>query len=145
MGGNFGNKWMWPSTLGGFGGENYMNFDCTDAEDFSLDLTQQGSPARRLGPNTGHDANARFASFLGVWKLIEFVMRCSSSNSTADGECHVWVDNVKTHQYTDVIYNATAARKFLDFRIEPTYGGGTNPVPANQWMYWDHLRLSGAA
>lgn len=137
-----GCKWMWPSSDQSFGAANYLNFDGSNME---MGLAQQGTPDRILGPNNGNDSVARFISYLGIWRRVEMWLKGNSANGSANGEFHVWIDGVKTHQYTDVNYNMSAARKFLDFRIEPTYGGGAGPVPADMYFRWDHLRLSGSA
>ena len=74
----------------------------------------------------------------------ELLLKANPNNSTANGELHIWLDGVKTHQYANVNWQMQTSRKWMSLSWNPTYGGGTNPVPQNQYQYMDHIRISGS-
>jgi hypothetical protein len=136
--GNSGTKFLWPAgdQAGGaltYTGHNSANMDFM--------VFQQGSVDRGMDGNLNFAA-ARMITKRGQWVKYEILLKANTSGS-ANGELHVWFDGVKSHQYTDVNWQMNSARTWLSLAWNPTYGGGTNPVPANQYQYIDHIRISG--
>jgi hypothetical protein len=106
-------------------------------------VIQQGAVDRTLGANV-NAAAAQLDSKRGSWVRYELLMKASSSNSSRDGQLSVWLDGVKTHQYTDVQWQMVGSRTWQSLAWNPTYGGGLHAVPKNQHQYIDHIHLSGA-
>ncbi len=141
--GNAGSKFFWPAgdAPGSFGSDTYTSHDGVNM-DFAL--FQQNRVDRQLGQNVGPAGQARMVTRRGQWVRYEMLFVMNTANGAANGQFHAWIDGVKTHQYTDVDFNISAARAWQSLRWEPTYGGGTNPVPHDQYQYIDHLRISGS-
>ncbi len=140
---NAGSKFFWPAgdAPGSFGSDTYTSHDGAQM-DFAL--FQQNRVNRQMGQNIGPAGKATMFPRRGQWVLYEMLFVMNTASGTANGEFHVWIDGVKTHQYTNVDYTITAARAWQSLRWEPTYGGGTKPVPKDQYQFIDHLRMSGA-
>jgi hypothetical protein len=81
----------------------------------------------------------------GVWYDIEVHLMSDSSAGASDGQIHVWIYGVKTHQRTDVSLLRPGADRVQDvFQWNPTYGGGNQEsVPEDQFQYVDHVYVSG--
>jgi hypothetical protein len=66
----------------------------------------------------------------------------------ADGTLDAWFNGVQTHHETNMQYAmdraATGVRKWLSLAINPTFGGGLNPVPHDQYVLLDHVKVSGS-
>ena len=75
--------------------------------------------------------------------VYEMLLKANTNNSTANGELHMWIDGVKTHQYANVNWQMGGSRTWQSLAWNPTYGGGLNPVPRDQYQYLDHVRISG--
>jgi hypothetical protein len=137
--GNTGTKFLWP---GGDQVQGSQTYSGHDGMNMDFQFFQQGAVDRRLAANL-NPAAARLLLKRGEWVRYEMLLKASSSNSTPDGELHVWIDGVKTHQYTDVQWQMGTARTWLSLTWSPTYGGGVYPVPADQNQYIDHIHISG--
>jgi hypothetical protein len=79
-----------------------------------------------------------------VWADIEVILVSDSEPGAFDGEIHVWIDGVKTHERTDASLLRTGADRQQDiFQWNPTYGGGdVASVPADMFQYIDHIYVS---
>lgn len=137
--GNTGTKFLWPAGDQSHGTMTYTGFD---GSRMNFQVFQQGPVDRQMAANINAMA-ASIATRRGSWVRIELLLKASSSNNVADGQVHVWIDGVKTHQYTDVKWQMTPARTWLSLAWGPTYGGGLHPVPRDQNQYMDHIRISG--
>jgi hypothetical protein len=138
--GNAGTKFLW---IAGDQVQGALTYTSHEGPAMAFTVNQQGPVDRALGANVDAPA-ARLADRRGRWVLYELLLKASSSNATADGELHVWIGGVKTHQYTDVKWQMAASRKWLSLAWNPTYGGGLHPVPHDQYQYLDHVHISGA-
>ena len=105
-------------------------------------LNQQGLIDRQMSANLD-PAAARLSSRRGSWVRYELLLQANSADGVSDGELHVWIDGVKTHQYLDVDWQMSVSRTWQSLAWNPTYGGGPHPVPHDQRQYIDHIRLSG--
>lgn len=146
--GNTGIKFVWVAGDQEQGGFLYTGHD---GPNMNFMLIQQNAVDRNLSANL-NAAQALLLAKRGQWVKYEMLFKANTDNSTADGEYHQWIDGVKTTQYPNpatgdlgVNYQMAAARQWLSVAWNPTYGGGTNPVPADQYQYMDHIRISGHA
>jgi len=138
--GNAGTKFLWPAGDQSQGAFTYMSHD---GPNMNFSIFQQGAEDRALYANM-NTSTATMIGRRGTWARYEVLLKANSSNSTADGELDIWIDGVKTHQYRDVRWQMGSARHWLSLAWNPTYGGGTNPVPHDQYQYLDHIRISGS-
>lgn len=138
--GNVETKDLWPGGDTAYSAQNYTSFLTANLDHY---VTQQGSVSQQWAPNVD-TAAARMVNFLGVWNLYEYILIASSANGVADGELHVWINDEKTHEYTNVAWHMAAEREWLGLLFAPTYGGGLHPVPADQAFITDHIVLASA-
>ena len=79
----------------------------------------------------------------GVWHKVEFLV-VGNSLGKSDGIARMWVDDAKVLDVTDVQYFfPSQAPAFDGITWNPTYGGGTNPIPYDMYQWVDHWYLSG--
>lgn len=78
------------------------------------------------------------------WHVFEVLMTVNSQGRR-DGSLKFWVDGTLDVQNYDVAWFVPTADPvgFSMVDITPTYGGGHNPVPADQFIYIDHWYVSG--
>jgi len=138
--GNTGTKFMWPAGDKQQGSSTYTGFNGSSMD---FEVFQQNAVDRELKANMNGTAN-RMVGRNGQWVKYELLLKANTNNSTANGELDVWIDGVQTHHYTDVNWQMNTARTWLSLTWNPTYGGGLNPVPHDQWQYIDHIRISGS-
>ncbi|HTE47308.1 MAG TPA: Ig-like domain-containing protein [Gemmatimonadaceae bacterium] len=138
--GNAGTKFLWPAGDQVQGSQTYLSHDGPDME---FMVIQQGGVDRQLRANLSAPA-ALMAQYRGQWVRYELEFKSNTSNGAADGALNVWINGTKTHQYTNVNWQMAAARTWLSLAWNPTYGGGTHPVPHNQHQYMDHIHISGS-
>lgn len=143
MNGNTGSKYIWPAGDQAEGSFTYSGFDGDGV--LRTFIIQQGGPARDLSPNLGPAGQADFHAYRGTYVEIETILRSNTANGTGNGEYHQWVGGVKVCQYTDVDWFMASARTWLSLEINPTYGGGLNPVPvAGMYMKLNRLLITGS-
>lgn len=94
--------------------------------------------ARNLG-SSGDDTLTR-----NVWTEFEGVLVMESAYDTYDGGIHIWQDGIKIIERDDVAWMASSSYqfRFRRFEWEPTYGGSGNPVPHDQYHWWNRCYLS---
>jgi hypothetical protein len=137
--GNAGTKFLWPAADRVQGAETYVTFD---GSDMNVGINQQGATNREMYSNLGASGAGRVLNKRGSWVRYEFLLKGNTSGS-ANGEMHIWLDGVKTHQYTNVNWTMGSSRTWQSLAWNPTYGGGLNPVPHDQWEYIDNVRITG--
>lgn len=92
------------------------------------------------GSGGGRDLND------GRWHWIEMQMVASSGFDASDGVGRMWIDGRLYFSYTTVKYFGPrwpGEFSFDHFRIEPTYGGGRNPSPFDQYFDFGPIFISG--
>ncbi|HJQ10592.1 MAG TPA: Ig-like domain-containing protein [Gemmatimonadaceae bacterium] len=90
-----------------------------------------------FAPNLG--ASAQIVR--GQWVHWEMLFTGNSSG-TADGKVEWWINGQKVGSYSGIQF-VTGAGLWQEMEWSPTYGGFGNPVPADQFMSVDHIRVSG--
>ncbi len=120
--GNTGTKFFWwetPYAGTAQGVNHYANL--TPRVGLNLQSTG-GTLNRNMFANFDMIANA------GRWHAIEFLVQ--GNTAPANGVLTIWVDGVQVGHETDVTYfHPGQAPRFRALRLNPTYGGGLNPVP----------------
>lgn len=76
---------------------------------------------------------------------VEVLLYMDSAVGAGDGQIHAWVDGTKILQFTAVDLRRPGDDDTFDgWQLNPTYGGGNqDTVPADQWIYMDHIYASG--
>ncbi len=79
----------------------------------------------------------------GVWQHWEIIVKANTPG-VRNGEFHLWVNGQKVAAYTDVGFlGASETQPFMKMDVEPIWGGGGSTVPADQYMWFDHVYTSG--
>ena len=108
---------------------------------FSIWFVQQGVVSNR---RMDHNVNPGVTISVGVWHQYELVLRINTIG-VADGTLEFWIDGVKWHSYTDVIWrDATNSAAFWGRQMNPVFGGASgNNKSRDDDVYWDHIYMSG--
>lgn len=111
-------------------------FNLTDR--LGINLQSSGAVLNRNLWSTFNLMNSK-----GVWHKVEFLV-IGNSMGASDGVARMWVDGVQVLNATDVKYFYDGqSPAFSGITWNPTYGGGTNPVPYDMYQYIDHWYVSG--
>lgn len=80
----------------------------------------------------------------GVWHELEILI-VANTPGTYNGQLRMWVDGALMQSANDMGYFASGTTpRFENMYFNPTYGGGRNPVPADQYVDIDHWYVSAA-
>ena len=105
----------------------------------ALEFWQQNTTDRNLARNVGSGN----AVTVGVWHHVEILMLLNTVG-VANGQFQMWVDGVKTHQYSDVTYRtASASLGFRGWKWNPTWGGLGGTKTRSDFVKFAHVYLSG--
>lgn len=78
----------------------------------------------------------------GIWVKIEFLV-VGNTGGNSDGIARMWVNGAQVLNVTNVQYFlAQHPAAFSAITWNPTYGGGSNPVPYDMYQFIDHWYLS---
>ncbi len=77
----------------------------------------------------------------GQWRKWELVLMANTPGQ-ANGIIRWWIDGQKVGEYTDVSFRDTAI-PFQYLFLQPIWGGTSGTVAAEQYLWVDHLYLSG--
>jgi uncharacterized protein YjdB len=77
----------------------------------------------------------------GQWLHWEAIFTGNSSG-TADGKVEWWLNGTKVGSYSGLQF-VSGTGIWQEMEWSPTYGGSGAPVPATQYQWIDHLRVSG--
>jgi adhesin/invasin len=138
--GNTGSKFIWPAgdQVGGT-----MTYTSHDHATMDFAMIQQGPVDRIMEANLNFAA-AEIQPLRGTWVKYEMLLRANTDNSTANGTLDIWINGTHTHSYNNVNWQMGASRTWQSLSWNPTYGGGLNPVPHNQYQYMDNIHISGS-
>lgn len=101
----------------------------------------QVSTSVNLRPNVAGQTGVQIVR--GRWYRWEIVFQVNTGGS-ANGTADWWIDGVKVGHYRGIPYvSANQSRFFNVMRWDPTWGGRSGTVPADQFMYMDHVYISG--
>lgn len=82
---------------------------------------------------------AHFGQFV-TFESLQIANTPGASNGTAK----LWVNGALLVNRTNVPFFAAGAKPTWNLaQIQPTYGGGHNPIPFDLWVYVDHWYMSG--
>ena len=92
--------------------------------------------------NLGQNVTAANRIDGGQWHKLEIIWRANTPG-LRDGSYRQWVDDVLVSRSDQVLFflaGQTPQWTYLWF--DPTFGGGRNPVPNDQYLDFDHLFVS---
>lgn len=101
---------------------------------FRIENAPDATP-RRL-PNV--DSTAQIVR--GQWQHWE-VLFIGNSAGQADGQAQWWIDGKLVSDYRNIAY-ASGTPSWQIFQWGPTWGGIGGTVPADQYIWWDHVYVS---
>jgi len=62
----------------------------------------------------------------------------------ADGEAHVWIDGIKTHEYTDLeMLQSNSTLSWNRLVVGATWGGIGDTIVEYMYRRYDHFYMSG--
>ena len=98
---------------------------------------------------TGVDLRPNVAGQTGVqvirgrWHRWEIVL-VGNTPGTSNGSVSWWLDGVLVGRYTGIQYVGAGGSNTWDIiKFDPTWGGLGGTIPAEQYLYMDHLYISG--
>jgi len=112
---------------------------------FLMELRQQGipQPNGQIGRNLNQNVNRTMLMTAGVWHRWEAVFELNTMGQ-ANGIFKMWIDGTQTHNYTNVTYiTPTTPNGFNFFKWNPTWGGSGGTRTRTDYMYIDHVYISG--
>lgn len=129
------NKYIFIRGNGGGAEVAYILFRGVDSGTLKVNMNAQG----QYNDNMSSAAVSR-----DQWVEIEAIFVQNSAIDVADGEYHQWVNGVKTSEHFDVLYAINTNKDHFDaVRINPTWGGVGDCLTHNQFIWTDHIYVSG--
>lgn len=117
---------------------HYVGFDSPDRDRGAFlmsGLQFRGGDADNLGQVRTPSDNVAG----GGWHKIEVLWQANRPG-VRDGRYRQWVDGVLTAQSNQVMYFMYGQTPgWTSIWFDPTFGGGLNPVPHDQWIDVDHF------
>lgn len=144
--GNTGTKFGFLLPVANGGTNHYWGFHGGTTDLFTPMIGVQGNSGGLISKS--HEAHnpggSRFQSIpLGVWRKYEVLIVGNSSPGVPDGSVTMWVDGLKAIDKRNIlIFPSDRPQGFMGVTWNPTYGGGLNPVPWDQWMFVDRWYVS---
>lgn len=133
-------KFCWVRTAAS-GTNHYIPLNAADAPagGFRTGLCYQGGYLGGADDDnfepTSHPVN--------TWYDVEYLFYQGTSMTAANGTIDVWVDGVHVLSEANKRYAANGQPLgWTWFQIAPTFGGGSNPVPHDQYVWIDHIYSS---
>lgn len=94
--------------------------------------------------NRAMNSSWKTLNHLGTWHKFEWLV-ISNTKGLSDGVARIWVDGNQVLNVTNVKYfHSGQTPRFKGITWNPTYGGGTNPVPFNMFEWVDNFYVSGS-
>ena len=135
--GNGETKFIWPRPMDETGNAHYSPI-AWGSNNLRTGFTLQGS---YLGSGN-FDYIEPNSHATGVWHDIEWLLVQGTAGGK-DGTAKMWVDGVQVLNASGL--NMVDAGKLIGWKymsIAPVFGGGVNPVPADQYIWIDHWYAS---
>jgi hypothetical protein len=76
---------------------------------------------------------------LGAWHRIEIYVKMSTNSTTQDGVLKWWMDGTQIGNYTTVKFQNP---QFVEFNLNPIWGGVDGVKLQNDKFWYDHIRIS---
>ena len=135
--GNTGTKFgflLTPYRGGSQGLNHYFNL----TNNLGINLQSSGGVLNRNMQSSFNLVNHR-----GSWHKLEFLV-VANALGASDGIARMWVDDAKVLDVNNVQYFYPAQTgAFNAITWNPTYGGGSNPIPYNMYQWVDNWYVSG--
>jgi hypothetical protein len=116
-------------------------------------LSNEGSGSSPLVPTLRYQGNVDSREYFrqnvgsqqamtrGVWRRWEVVL-IANTGGQANGVMRWWIDGKKVGEYTDVRFRS-GAQPFQYVSLQPIWGGVDGTVASTQYLWIDHLYVSG--
>jgi hypothetical protein len=93
--------------------------------------------------NLSQNVDGRPLMTVGTWHHWEFVMQLNTLGQN-NGIYKMWIDGIKVMDYQDVTYIwSGATHEYWQYKWNPTWGGTAGVRTRDDFMYLDHLYISG--
>jgi hypothetical protein len=76
----------------------------------------------------------------GEWQKVECYVKKSSARGVADGILRLWINGVQALNVTSAHFSDA---NWSQFHMDPVWGGSGGVLQQEQYMYFDHIYLSG--
>jgi hypothetical protein len=114
---------------------HYLNLSYSGACTLGYNTQQTGGGARNMQAS-GAEVDD------GAYHDVELVL-LPNTPGVANGTVQLWKDGILSLNQTNVeIFASGQTARWTWVYVDPTYGGGFNPVPANQDMTFGHIYVS---
>lgn len=121
---------IYSEGYGGGGDPLYIEYD-SDVSPPRIKMVNQGpGTVTSLTPNL---ADVRIPN--GKPVLIEVLVACNTAGNS-NGEVHMWVNGIKTTEYTGLPLVNAGGYVFNAFKIEPTWGGNVADLVISEEQYF---------
>jgi len=118
---------------------HYVAFDAPDRDHDAFIMTGLQFSDSRLSNNVGQVTTVSDNVAGGAWHKVEILWQANRPG-LRDGRYRQWVDGALTGQSNTVMwFLAGQTPGYTSIWFDPTFGGGSNPVPHDQWIDVDHL------
>ena len=118
---------------------HYVGFDSPDRDRKAFVMTGLQFQDSRLSNNVGQVSTPSNNIAGGGWHKVEVIWEANQPG-VRDGRYRQWVDGVLTAQSNTVMwFLAGQSPRWTSIWFDPTFGGGSHPVPHDQWIDMDHL------
>ncbi len=139
---------VYLADVGGGSAPLYPEVRLQNAPDGGINFdfnTAYGSNTRLYGTPNLWKGNGGVQTQLtrNVWHLWEVLLVCNTAGNY-DGSVQLWIDGQRYLYYNGIAFAAsTDSHQWEQIDWQPVYGGNGSPVPADQFMWIDHLHASG--
>lgn len=115
-----------------------------NGDNLAFYFKQQGTvPDRTIDANVGLASNAYMTQFRNTWGSVEYLLGMNTADGTANGTLKVWINNILTHDYSDINWiTSGASRTWKSFEWYPI--GPAAAMPADEYQNMDHIKIAGS-
>lgn len=119
---------------------HFVGFDSPDRGNSAFLMSGLQFRNSALANNLGQVSTASNSVSGGGWHKIEVLWQANSPG-VRNGQFRQWVDGALTASSNTAMFflAGQTPTRWSSIWFDPTYGGGTHPVPHDQWIDMDHL------